>query len=349
MKTKLLLSLLICAGLTTIAHADPCHVQNSGADCGSGSGSGTPGPVGPQGPQGETGPQGPQGIQGLPGQDGASVSQVDINGHTVSTHLTNGSTVTGTVTGLATSSELNSETNRARSAENGLQTQITGVKSTAGRALAAAIDADQDADAAQASANAANAGVAKNTAAIQTETNRAKGAEAGLQTQVTTATQSIQTETGRAKGAEAALGSQISGESSRAQAAEAAGIQYTNNMSQQTLNLSHQYTDQQVQAGVQSANAYTDQRVHGLQSQIDGMKQDLYGGVAAALAIAGLPQPTQPGKSMVSAAVSTYHGQQGYAVGYSYLTEDSKWVVKASVTSSTRNDFGAVVGAGYQW
>ena len=48
---------------------------------------------------------------------------------------------------------------------------------------------------------------------------------------------------------------------------------------------------------------------------------------------------------MVSAATSNYHGQQGFAAGYSYVTESNRWVVKASVTGNTRSDFGAVVGA----
>jgi autotransporter adhesin len=65
--------------------------------------------------------------------------------------------------------------------------------------------------------------------------------------------------------------------------------------------------------------------------------------------VAGLPQPTAPGRSMVSAATSNYHGQQGFAAGYSYVTENNRWVVKASVTGNTRSDFGAVVGAGYQF
>jgi autotransporter adhesin len=52
---------------------------------------------------------------------------------------------------------------------------------------------------------------------------------------------------------------------------------------------------------------------------------------------------------MVSAATSNYHGQQGFAAGYSYVTENNRWVVKASVTGNTRSDFGAVVGAGYQF
>ncbi|MBY4831124.1 YadA-like family protein [Burkholderia dolosa] len=97
------------------------------------------------------------------------------------------------------------------------------------------------------------------------------------------------------------------------------------------------------------AKNYTDQRIGQVYNSFNDLKKDMYGGVASALAVAGLPQPTAPGRSMVSAATSNYHGQQGFAAGYSYVTENNRWVVKASVTGNTRSDFGAVVGAGYQF
>jgi hypothetical protein len=98
-----------------------------------------------------------------------------------------------------------------------------------------------------------------------------------------------------------------------------------------------------------SANAYTDQRVNQLQGSVDDLRRDTYGGVATALAVAGLPQPTAPGRSMVSAATSNYHGHEGFAAGYSYVTKNEKWVMKAAVSTSDRGDFGAVVSAGYQF
>ncbi|WP_423760669.1 YadA family autotransporter adhesin [Burkholderia sp. NLJ2] len=97
------------------------------------------------------------------------------------------------------------------------------------------------------------------------------------------------------------------------------------------------------------AKSYTDQRIGQVYNSFNDLKKDMYGGVASAMAVAGLPQPTGAGRSMVSAATSNYHGQQGFAAGYSYVTESNRWVVKASVTGNTRSDFGAVVGAGYQF
>ena len=67
------------------------------------------------------------------------------------------------------------------------------------------------------------------------------------------------------------------------------------------------------------------------------------------MAIAGLPQPTGPGKSMVALAGSVYRGQSGQALGISTISENDHWVYKAAVSSNTRGSYGAVVGAGYQW
>ncbi|WP_165948049.1 YadA-like family protein [Burkholderia pyrrocinia] len=86
-----------------------------------------------------------------------------------------------------------------------------------------------------------------------------------------------------------------------------------------------------------------------LNGAIDSSRKDAFGGVAAAMAVAGLPQPTQPGSSMVSVAGATYAGQSGVAFGVSHVTRDNKWVVKFSGNTSSRGDGGVVLGAGYQW
>ncbi|RQT28926.1 YadA family autotransporter adhesin [Burkholderia contaminans] len=110
-----------------------------------------------------------------------------------------------------------------------------------------------------------------------------------------------------------------------------------------------QQLNDNLSAASNQAKGYTDQRIGQVYNSLNDLKKDMYGGVASAMAVAGLPQPTGAGRSMVSAATSNYHGQQGFAAGYSYVTESNRWVVKASVTGNARSDFGAVVGAGYQF
>ena len=72
-------------------------------------------------------------------------------------------------------------------------------------------------------------------------------------------------------------------------------------------------------------------------------------GAATAMAVAGLPQAYQPGKSMVSMAGGVYASESGYALGASTVTENGKWVIKGSVAGSSRGQMGATIGAGYQW
>jgi autotransporter adhesin len=102
----------------------------------------------------------------------------------------------------------------------------------------------------------------------------------------------------------------------------------------------------QLNAGVGSAvaqaNSYTD-------SQIQGLRRDADAGAATAMAVAGLPQPSGPGKSMVSIAGSIYRSQSGQAIGISTISENNHWIYKAAVSTNTRNNYGAVIGAGYQW
>lgn len=86
-----------------------------------------------------------------------------------------------------------------------------------------------------------------------------------------------------------------------------------------------------------------------LTQQINDVDNLASAGVAAAMATAGLPQVYLPGKSMVAVAGSTYRGKQGYAVGFSAITDGGNWIVKGSVSGHSKGKFGATVGAGYQW
>lgn len=106
---------------------------------------------------------------------------------------------------------------------------------------------------------------------------------------------------------------------------------------------------QQLNDTLSQANSYTDNQVAQLRGTLDSYRRDADGGAATAMAIAGLPQPTGPGKSMVALAGSVYRGQSGQALGISTISENDHWVYKAAVSSNTRGSYGAVVGAGYQW
>ncbi|TAM50702.1 MAG: hemagluttinin domain protein, partial [Paraburkholderia sp.] len=106
---------------------------------------------------------------------------------------------------------------------------------------------------------------------------------------------------------------------------------------------------QQLNNALTQANSYTDNQVAGIRNSLDSYRRDADGGAATAMAVAGLPQPTGPGRSMVAIAGSVYRGQSGQALGISTISENDHWVYKAAVSSNTRGSYGAVVGAGYQW
>ncbi|MDY3331247.1 MAG: YadA-like family protein, partial [Pelistega sp.] len=82
---------------------------------------------------------------------------------------------------------------------------------------------------------------------------------------------------------------------------------------------------------------------------INALDKDLSAGVAGAMAGGNLYHATLPGKSMVSAGAATFRGQSAFAVGYSRLSDNGKYGIKAQVNTNTRGDTGAAVSVGYQW
>ena len=123
---------------------------------------------------------------------------------------------------------------------------------------------------------------------------------------------------------------------------------------------------QGVAAGVISANStdaingsqlyYTNEAIGNVQNQVNHLgnrinqvAEDADAGTASAMATATLPQAYIPGKSMVAVGASTYRGKQGYAVGFSAITDGGNWIIKGTASGNSKGHFGATVGAGYQW
>jgi len=83
--------------------------------------------------------------------------------------------------------------------------------------------------------------------------------------------------------------------------------------------------------------------------RIDDLEDHANGGIAQAMATAGLPQAYIPGKSMMAISGGTYRGESGYAIGMSSISDNGKWVFKMTGSGNSRGDFGGTVGAGIQW
>ncbi|WP_237577291.1 YadA-like family protein [Mycetohabitans sp. B5] len=86
-----------------------------------------------------------------------------------------------------------------------------------------------------------------------------------------------------------------------------------------------------------------------LDEAVARVDRDASAGIAAAMAVAGLPQPTLPGKSLAAFAGATYRGQYGAALGISHVTPNNRWVFKLAANANGRGYFGAVASGGFQW
>ncbi|WP_347303430.1 YadA-like family protein [Croceibacterium sp. TMG7-5b_MA50] len=130
----------------------------------------------------------------------------------------------------------------------------------------------------------------------------------------------------------------------------------------------------QLQAGLNStlvnANAYTDtrfgvvdNRVNQLTTRVDQIafdlgemdnslrraRRDAFSGTAGAMAVAGLPQTIEAGRSMVGGGIGHYRGQTAFALGVSSTFSEGRGVVKAGGTLDTHGKGGFSAGAGFSF
>ncbi|MCW9717138.1 YadA-like family protein [Avibacterium sp. 21-599] len=116
---------------------------------------------------------------------------------------------------------------------------------------------------------------------------------------------------------------------------------------------------QHVAAGVVSANStdaingsqlYDTHRViNHLNQNVHKMDKDLRAGIAGAAALGMQPQPTRPGKSMVSVGGTSYRNQSAVALGVSRVSDNEKWVIKVGASADTRKNYIVGGAVGYQF
>ncbi|EMS8602641.1 trimeric autotransporter adhesin SadA [Salmonella enterica subsp. enterica serovar Schwarzengrund] len=105
----------------------------------------------------------------------------------------------------------------------------------------------------------------------------------------------------------------------------------------------------QLKRSVEEANTYTDQKMGEMNSKIKGVENKMSGGIASAMAMAGLPQAYAPGANMTSIAGGTFNGESAVAIGISMVSESGGLVYKLQGTSNSQGDYSAAIGAGFQW
>lgn len=93
----------------------------------------------------------------------------------------------------------------------------------------------------------------------------------------------------------------------------------------------------------------TNKKINRLARDIDKLDKRIDGVAASAAAMANLPQPTAPGKSMVSLGVGSHRSQQAIAIGVSRISDNGKIVIKASATQNTNGNATVGAGIGFQW
>lgn len=90
-------------------------------------------------------------------------------------------------------------------------------------------------------------------------------------------------------------------------------------------------------------------RLDDLNNRLNKSNRQARAGIAGVNAAVGLPQVYLPGKSMVSAAVGTFKGQNALAIGYSKASSNGKLILKLQGNANSQGDVGGAVGIGYQW
>lgn len=86
-----------------------------------------------------------------------------------------------------------------------------------------------------------------------------------------------------------------------------------------------------------------------LDSAVAQVVRDTSAGIAAAMAVAALPQPTAPGKSLATLGTATYRGQYGAAIGISHVTPNNRWILKFAANATGRGHVGMAAAGGFQW
>jgi len=94
---------------------------------------------------------------------------------------------------------------------------------------------------------------------------------------------------------------------------------------------------------------YVDQKFQSVDNDLNRIGNRANAGIASAMAMASLPQAYQPNQSSAGAAVGSFHGETGVAIGVSTITESGRYVFKLNATTNSRGDAGAGIGAGVVW
>jgi autotransporter adhesin len=118
----------------------------------------------------------------------------------------------------------------------------------------------------------------------------------------------------------------------------------------EAVSTANNYTDSRIGdlPNGMSAKDYTDQRINSVQSQVNSVAKNAYGGIAAATALTMIPDVDQGKTIAVGVGTGNYKGYQAVALGASArITQNLKVKLGAGMAPGNGTTVGA--GASYQW
>lgn len=86
-----------------------------------------------------------------------------------------------------------------------------------------------------------------------------------------------------------------------------------------------------------------------LNDQVQSDRRDARAGTSAALAAAGMPQASDPGKTMIAGGVGYYRGRAALAIGASHRIANGSTIFKLGVTYDSSKTVGANGGVGFEF
>ncbi|MGR6981821.1 YadA-like family protein [Testudinibacter sp. P27/CKL/0425] len=89
-------------------------------------------------------------------------------------------------------------------------------------------------------------------------------------------------------------------------------------------------------------------KLNALDKKIASVDKKAQQGIAAALAVAALPQAVLPNESVVAFGAGNWRSENGVAIGVSHASGNGKWLFKVGAVNAGSN-FGANAGIGYCW
>ena len=101
--------------------------------------------------------------------------------------------------------------------------------------------------------------------------------------------------------------------------------------------------------GVAPTDAANMRQLQSVANMVGEVKKDAMAGTASAMAIGNLPQATIPGKGMMAIGAGYYKGQTATALGVSKMSENGRWVFKASASYDSQRNVGAAGAVGFHF